>query len=103
MFRQIIFVIILGCVLAISGCTTIDKGHNNEGENYRTGYPPRGGYTVTTSHKAQVTETCHIEATNLAGAEDFNADDRARRVYFSQCMLRNGYDTDGNYVGIPPQ
>jgi hypothetical protein len=30
-------------------------------------------------------------------------DDRARRVYFNQCMLRNGYNSDGNYVGIQPK
>jgi len=100
MFRQIIFLIILGCVLVLSGCAASDKG---EGYNYRGGYPPRAGYTSATSHKALVTEACHIEATNLAGAKDINADDRAKRVYFNQCMLRNGYDSDGNYIGIPPK
>jgi hypothetical protein len=99
MFRQIIFVIMLGWFLVLSGY----KGHNIEGEDYRSGYPPRGGYSRTTPHKALVSEACNIEANNLVIAEDFMGDDRARRVYFSQCMLRNGYDTDGNYVGIPPK
>ncbi len=102
MFRQIIFVIMLGWVLVLSGCAAIDKGHNIEGEDYRGGYPPRGGYTRTTPHKSLVSEACYIEANNLVGA-DFMGDDRTRRVYFSQCMLRNGYNTDGNYVGIPPK
>jgi hypothetical protein len=103
MFRQIIFVIMLGWFLVLSGCAVIDKGHNIEGEDYRSGYPPRGGYSRTTPHKALVSEACNIEANNLVIAEDFMGDDRARRVYFSQCMLRNGYDTDGNYVGILPK
>ena len=47
-------------------------------------------------HKVLVSEACWIEANNLVKG-DFRADDRARRVYFSQCMLRNGYDADGNY------
>ncbi len=102
MFRLIIFVIMLGWVLVLSGCAAIDKGHNIEGEDYRSGYPPRGGYTRTTPNKALVSEACNIEANNPS-AEDFMGDDRARRVYFSQCMLRNGYDADGNYVGIPPK
>ena len=101
MFKQIIFVIMLGWVLVLSGCAAIDKGHNIEGEDYRGGYPPRGGYTSTTQHKALVSEACNIEANNLVSVEDFMGDDRARRVYFSQCMLRNGYDADGNYIGIP--
>ena len=103
MFRQIIFVIMLGWVLVLSGCAAIDKGHNTEGEDYKSSSPPRGGYTRTTSHKALVSEACWIEANNLVSAEAFMGDDRARRVYFSQCMLRNGYDADGNYVGIPPK
>lgn len=98
MFKQIIFVIMLGWVLVLNGCAAIDKG-----EDYRTGYPPRGGYTSTTQHKALVSEACNIEANNLVGDGDFMADDRARRVYFSQCMLRNGYNAAGNYVGIPPK
>ncbi len=93
----------LGWVLVLSGCAAIDKGHNIEGEDYRSGYPPRGGYSRTTPHKALVSEACNIEANNLVSVEDFMGDDRARRVYFSQCMLRNGYNTDGNYVGIPPK
>jgi len=103
MFRQIIFVIMLGWVLVLSGCAAIDKGHNIEGEDYRGGYPPRGGYTRTAPHKALVSEACWIEANNLVSAEDFMGDDRARRVYFSHCMLRSGYNADGNYVGIPPK
>ena len=102
MLRLIIFVIMLSWFLVFSGCATVDKDHNIEGEDYKSGYTPRGGYSRTTSHKALVTEACYIEANNLAG-RDFMADDRARRVYFSQCMLRNGYDADGNYVGIPPK
>lgn len=106
MLRLIILVIMLGSVLVLSGCAgKVDlhaQGSNVEGENYRSGYPPRGGFTRTTSHKALVTEACWIEASELMEG-DFRADDRARRVYFSQCMLRNGYDTDGNYVGIPPE
>jgi len=102
MFRKVIFVIMLGWVLVLSGCSAIDKGQN-AGEDYRSGSPPRAGYTRTTSHKVLVTEACTIEANNLAGASDFMADDRARRVYFNQCMLRNGYDADGNYIGIPPK
>ena len=98
MFKQTIFVIMLGWVLVLSGCAAIDKG-----EDYRTGYPPRAGYTSTTPHKALVSEACNIEANNLVGDKDFMADDRARRVYFSQCMLRNGYNAAGNYVGIPPK
>ena len=102
MFRQIIFVIMLGWVLVFSGCAATDKGHNVEGEEFRsrTGYPPRAGYTITSPHKALVSEACTIEANNLMKG-DFRADDRSRRVYFSQCMLRNGYDADGNYAGIP--
>jgi hypothetical protein len=103
MFKQIIFVIMLGWVLVLSGCAAIDKGHDIEGEDYRGGYPPRGGYTRTSQHKALVSEACNIEANNLAGDKDFMADDRARRVYFSQCMQRNGYNAAGNYVGIPPK
>jgi hypothetical protein len=87
-------------VFVSGGCAAIDKGHNIEGEDYRSGYPPRGGYSRTNRHKALVSEACNIEANNLVKG-DFMGDDRARRVYFSQCMLRNGYDTDGNYVGIP--
>ena len=104
MFRHIIFVIMLGSVLVLSGCATTDKGPNVEGEeyNYRSGYPPRGGFASTTQDKAQVTEACWAEANKLVKG-DFRADDRARRVYFNQCMLRNGYDSDGNYVGIPPE
>ena len=98
-FRQIIFLIILGCVLVLSGCAASDKG---EGYNYRGGYSPRAGYTSTTSHKAQVTEACWEEANNRVGL-DYFADDRARRIYFSQCYLRNGYDSDGKYIGIPPK
>ena len=101
MFRLIIFVIMLGWVLALSGCAATDKVNNAEGEEYRSGYPPRGGYSRTTPHKALVSEACWIEANNFVTADDFMGDDRARRVYFSQCMLRNGYDADGNYVGIP--
>ena len=101
MFRQIIFVIMLGWVLVLNGCGAIDKGNNIEGEDYRSGYPPRGGYSRTTPHKAQVTEACNIEAHNLVTVEDVMGDDRARRVYFNHCMQRNGYDADGNYVGIP--
>ena len=93
----------LGWVLVLSGCAAIDKGHNIEGKDYRSGPPPRGGYSKTTPHKALVSEACHIEANNIVGAGDFLADDRARRVYFSQCMLRNGYNADGNYVGVPPK
>ena len=100
MYRLIIFVIMIGWVLVLSGCAATDKDHNIEGENYRSGYPPRGGYPRTTQHKVLVTEACKIEADNLITA-DFMGDQRAWRVYFSQCMLRNGYDTDGNYVGIP--
>ncbi|MGW8287874.1 MAG: hypothetical protein ACWGOD_06485 [Desulfobulbales bacterium] len=103
MFRLIIFVIMLGWVLVLSGCAAIGKGNNIEGEDYKSGSPPRGGYSRTTPHKALVTEACWIEANNLIGDEDFRADDRARRVYFNQCMLKNGYDADGNYVGIPPK
>ena len=103
MYRHIIFVIMLGWVLVFSGCAATDKDHNVEGRDFtRRGYPPRGGYTLTTPNKAQVTEACIIEADNLVKG-DFRADDRARRIYFSQCMLKNGYDTDGNYVGIPPK
>ena len=102
MFRYIIFVIMLGWVLVLSGCTAIDKGHNTEGGDYRSGYPPRGGYTRTNPNKALVSEVCWNEANNSVKG-DFRADDRARRVYFSQCMLRNGYNADGNYVGIPPK
>ncbi len=36
MFRQIIFVIMLGWVLVLSGCAAIDKGHNIEGEDYKS-------------------------------------------------------------------
>ena len=103
MFRKVIFVIMLGWVLVLNGCAATDKGGNIEGEDYKSGSPPRGGYTRTNSHKVLVTEACNIEANNLAGASDFMADDRARRVYFNQCMLRNGYDADGNYIGIPPK
>ena len=105
MYRHIIFVILLGWVLVFSGCAATDKGLNvEEGEGFRmrSGYPPRAGYTVTSSHKALVTEACMIEANNLM-KNDFRADDRARRIYFSQCMLKNGYDTDGNYVGVQPK
>ena len=35
MFRQIIFVIMLGWVLVLSGCAATDKGHNIEGEDFR--------------------------------------------------------------------
>ena len=101
MFRLTIFVIMLGWVLVLSGCAATDKGHTIEGEDFRGGYPPRGGYSRTNPQKALVTEACNIEANNFVSDEDFRADDRARRVYFSQCMLRNGYDADGNYVGIP--
>ena len=101
MFRLIIFMIMLSWVLVLSGCAAIDKGHNIEGGDYRSGSPPRGGYSTTTPHKALVSEACDIEANNLVSGQDFMADDRARRVYFSQCMLRNGYDADGNYIGIP--
>ena len=102
MFRLIIFVIMLGWVFVLSGCPAIDKGHNIEGENVRSVYP-RGGYSGTTDpHKAEASEDCKIEANNLMLKNgDDRGDDRARRVYFSQCMLRNGYDTDGNYVGKP--
>jgi hypothetical protein len=97
-------------ISVLSGCAEIKKSHQyyiddglyNAGEGYKSGYAPRSGYTRTTPHKALVTEACYIEANNKAG-RDFNADDRARRVYFSQCMLQNGYDADGNYVGIPPK
>ena len=92
----------LGWVLVLSGCAAIDKGHNIEGEDYRSGSSLRGGYSRTTPHKALVSEACNIEANNLMKG-DFIGDDRARRVYFSQCMRRNGYDADGNYVGIPPK
>ena len=101
MFRQIIFVVMLGWILVLSGCAAVDKGQNIEGEDYKSGSPPRGGYSRTTPHKALVSEACNIEANNLAGDKDFMADDRARRVYFSQCMQRNGYNAAGNYVGIP--
>lgn len=101
MYRLIIFAIMLGWVLVLSGCAATDKDHNIEGEDYRSGYPPRGGYPITTPHKVLVTEACNIEANNIVTVEDFMGDDRARRVYFSQCMQRNGYDTDGNYIGIP--
>ena len=93
----------LGWILVLSGCAATDKANDTEGEDYRSGYPPRGGYSRTTPHKALVSEACNIEANNLVTAEDFMGDDRARRVYFSHCMLRNGYDADGNYVGIPPE
>ncbi len=102
MFRQIIFVIMLGWVLVLSGCAAIDKDHNIEGKDYRSGPPPRGGYSRTTPHKALVSEACWMEANNSV-KDGFLGDDRARRVYFSQCMLRNGYNADGNYVGIPPK
>jgi len=102
MFRLIIFVIMLGWVSVLSGCAAIGKGNNIEGEDYRSGSPPRGGYSRTTPHKALVTEACWIEANSLVKG-DFRGDDRARRVYFNQCMLKNGYDADGNYVGIPPK
>ena len=102
MYRHIIFVIMLGWVFVLSVCAATDKGHNIEGEGYRSGYPPRGGYTRTNPNKALASEACTIEANNLMKG-DFRADDRSRRVYFSQCMLRNGYDADGNYVGIPPK
>ena len=104
MYRHIIFVIMLGWVLIFSGCAATDKGLEVEGEEFRmrSGYPPRGGYATTTSDKALVTEVCWVEANKLVKG-DFRADDRARRVYFSQCMLRNGYNADGNYVGIPPK
>ena len=92
----------LGLVLVLSGCAATDKDRNVEGKDYRSGSPPRGGYTRTTQHKALVTEACNIEADNLVNY-DFMGDDRARRVYFNQCMLRNGYNADGNYIGIPPQ
>jgi len=100
MFRLVIIVIMLSWVSVLSGCAATDKDHNIEREDFRSGYPPRGGYSRTTPHKALVSEACWIEANNLVKG-DFRADDRARRVYFSQCMLRNGYDSDGNYVGIP--
>ena len=102
MFRQIIFMILLGWVLVLCGCAAIDEGRNTEGEDYRRGSPPRGGYSRTTPHKALVSEACNIEASNLV-SKDFMGDDRARRVYFNQCMLRNGYNSDGNYVGIKPE
>jgi len=93
-------------ISVLSGCAEIDKGRQinagNAGEDYKAGYPPRGGYVRTTPDKALVTEACWIEANNRLGL-DFLADDRARRMYFSQCMLRNGYDADGKYVGIPPK
>jgi len=101
MFRLFTFVIMLGWVLVLNGCAAIDKGNNIEGGDYRSGSPPRGGYSRITPHKALVSEACYIEANNLVSGQDFMADDRARRVYFSQCMLRNGYDADGNYIGIP--
>ena len=102
MSRRIIFVIMLSWILVFSGCAAVDKAHNSEGEDFRSGYPPRGGYSRTNHHKAQVSEACWIEANNLVKG-DFRADDRARREYFNQCMLRNGYDSDGNYIGIPPK
>ena len=92
----------LGWILVLSGCAAIDKDDNIEGEDYRRDNPPRGGYSRTTPHKALVSEACWIEANNLVG-QDFMGDDRTRRVYFSQCMLRNGYNDDGNYVGIPTE
>jgi len=101
MFRHIIFVMMLGLVLVLSGCAEIDNGQYNAGEGYK-GMGFRGGFSLSTPHKAKVTEACWGEANNLT-KNDFRADDRARRAYFSQCMLRNGYDSDGRYVGIPPK
>ena len=102
MSRFIIFVIMFGLVLVLSGCAAMDQSLNIEGENVGSVYP-RGGFSRTTDpHKAEVSEACKIEANNLMLMNgDDRGDDRARRIYFSQCMLRNGYDTDGNYVGIP--
>ena len=102
MFRFIVFVIMLGLVLVFSGCAAIDKGLNNEGGNVGSVYP-MGGFSGTNDpRKAEVSKACKIEANNLMLKNgDDRGDDRARRVYFSQCMLRNGYDTDGNYVGKP--
>jgi hypothetical protein len=90
------FVIMLGWVLVLSGCAAIDKGLNIEGEYRRRGYP------VTNPHKDAVSRDCSIEVNNSFNV-DYIGDDRARRVYYNQCMLRNGYDADGNYVGIPPK
>ena len=104
MFRFILFVIMLGLVLVLSGCAAIDKGLNNEGGNASSVYPMGGFSRTTDPRKAEVSKACKIEANNLMLKNgDDRGDDRARRVYFSQCMLRNGYDTDGNYVGMPPK
>ena len=109
MFRHIIFVMMLGLVLVLSGCADIDTGHtyyaddgqSNAGEGYK-GIGVRCGFFCSTPEKAQVTEACWEEANNLVG-QDFMGDDRARRTYFSQCFLRNGYNSDGRYVGIRPK
>lgn len=79
----------------------MDDGQYNAGEGYK-GTGLRCGFFCSTPDKAQATEACWVEANNLVG-NDINADDRARRVFFSQCMLRNGYDSDGIYVGIQPK
>ena len=73
-------------ISVLSGCAEIDKGQYNSGEAYK-GAGLRMGYTIATPDKAQVTEACWVEANNRVG-RDFMADDRSRRVYFSQCMLK---------------
>jgi hypothetical protein len=109
MFRHIILLMMLCWISVLSGCAEITKGHQyfiddgqyNAGEGYK-GNGFRCGFSCSTPDKAQVTEACWVEATNRVG-QDFMADDRARRIYFNQCYLRNGYDTDGKYIGIPPE
>ena len=109
MFRLIILVMMLCWISVLSGCANINEGHPyyiddgqlNAGEGYK-GISLRCGFFCSTPDKAQVTEACWEEANNRV-SQDFMADDRARRIYFSQCFLRNGYDSDGRYVGIPPK
>ena len=117
MFRHIIFVMMLCWISVLSGCANINGGHPdylseghpyyiddgqlNAGEGYK-GIGVRCGFFCSTPDKAQVTEACWVEANNRV-ERDFMGDDRARRVYFSQCYLRNGYDSDGRYIGIPPK
>jgi len=98
-------------ISVLSGCADINKGHPyydythdgqyNAGEGYK-GIGYRCGFFCSTPDKAQVTEACWEEANNRVGL-DFMGDDRARRTYFNQCYLRNGYDSDGRYIGIPPK
>jgi hypothetical protein len=89
--------IMLGWVLVLSGCAAINKGPNIERESVRSWDHPR-----TNPQLAVVSEKCEIEANNLMNG-DFRGDYRAWRAYFKQCMLRNGYDVDVNYVGMEPE